>query len=250
MTIVAVRSPKGGVGRTSLTALLACALTRGGAAVTALDLDRQDALRLHCGAFEEAPLAQEGTALRLSAAAGGFSRVVRDAAAAPLLAGGPIAAQMASRLLAPWLGAPEILIVDMPAAEDASSAAVAELAGLHLHLFLPDLGSLATLSDPSADPAFSRSAFVLNQADWRRPLSESASAFLRHVVGVRFAGVIRRDEAVPEAFAALQPLPDYAPASGAWCDLTALASEIELRLPAAARWEAAQGPSGQTARRA
>ena len=49
MTIIAVRSAKGGVGRTSVTALLAAALARRGLDVAVMDLDRQDALRLMCG---------------------------------------------------------------------------------------------------------------------------------------------------------------------------------------------------------
>ena len=243
MTIVAIRSNKGGSGRTSLTALLAYALARAGREVAVLDLDRQDALRLHCGEVSDAPPPLAGRDLQLTSANGGFARVAQDAAACALLmGGGASAAQTAPRLLARWLGTPAILLVDMPAVEDAVAASVGDLAGLHLRLCLPDAGSLAQLSDPSRDTAFPRSVFVLNQADQRRPLTESARAFLRHVVGARFAGQVRRDEAVPEAVAALRPLPDYAPQSAAWRDVEALAAELQVRFAAAARFETRSTP--------
>jgi CO dehydrogenase nickel-insertion accessory protein CooC1 len=45
MRIVAVISPKGGVGKTTVTANLAAELTKSGEHVLALDLDPQNALR-------------------------------------------------------------------------------------------------------------------------------------------------------------------------------------------------------------
>jgi ATP-binding protein involved in chromosome partitioning len=252
LTVLVVRSGKGGVGRTSLTVLLACALSRRGADVTVMDLDHQDALRLHCGDVEQSQAPLEAGRLQPVATPGGFARVAQDAATCALLmGGGPRAMQTAPTLLAPWLARPEILIVDMPAVEDATAAAVASLAGLHLRPFLPDAGSLAQLSDPTGDLSFPRSLYVLNQADRRRPLSEGAGGFLRHVVGARFAGEIRRDEAVPEAFASLTPLPEYEPSSAAWRDVEVLAAELEIRLAAAARFESSLIPEApQEARRA
>lgn len=46
-TVVAVVSPKGGVGKTTVVANLATALLDGGRPVTVVDLDPQNALRLH-----------------------------------------------------------------------------------------------------------------------------------------------------------------------------------------------------------
>ncbi len=49
MPLVCVCSPKGGVGKTTMTANLAYALARAGSKVLALDFDVQNALRLHFG---------------------------------------------------------------------------------------------------------------------------------------------------------------------------------------------------------
>jgi hypothetical protein len=50
MPLICVCSPKGGVGKTTLTANLAYALARSGSKVLALDFDVQNALRLHFAA--------------------------------------------------------------------------------------------------------------------------------------------------------------------------------------------------------
>src|SRR3974390_43049 len=126
MTIIAVRSAKGGVGRTSVTALLGAAFARRGADVGVMDLDRQDALRLVCGDATSQPTGLESSQLELSPTPGGFARVSQDAATCALLmGGGPHAAHRAPGLVGRWLGAPDVLIVDMPAVEDAAAAAVA-----------------------------------------------------------------------------------------------------------------------------
>jgi cellulose biosynthesis protein BcsQ len=49
MPLLCLASPKGGVGKTTLAANLACGLAGLGARVVALDLDPQNALRLHFG---------------------------------------------------------------------------------------------------------------------------------------------------------------------------------------------------------
>jgi len=49
MPLIAIASPKGGVGKTTITAHLAAILAARGHRVTVLDLDPQNALRLHMG---------------------------------------------------------------------------------------------------------------------------------------------------------------------------------------------------------
>lgn len=63
MKVVAVISPKGGVGKTTVTANLAASLARLGPRISILDLDPQNALRLHFGmAHDDASgIAQQDT---------------------------------------------------------------------------------------------------------------------------------------------------------------------------------------------
>src|SRR5271165_3258038 len=49
MTLICFASPKGGVGKTTLAANVAAEMARAGLRVIALDLDPQNALRLHFG---------------------------------------------------------------------------------------------------------------------------------------------------------------------------------------------------------
>lgn len=64
MRTIAFMSGKGGVGKTSLTAGVACALRRHGYKVLAVDLDPQNSLRLHLGmdVSDPAGLIREGVA--------------------------------------------------------------------------------------------------------------------------------------------------------------------------------------------
>ena len=50
MTVIAVISPKGGVGKTTVSANLAVSLAAKGHPVRLVDMDPQNALRLHLGA--------------------------------------------------------------------------------------------------------------------------------------------------------------------------------------------------------
>jgi len=232
VTLIVLRSPKGGVGRTTLTALLGEGLARRGHDVTVMDLDPQDALRFHFGVVDAAQELTRARRLDCVATASGVKRVTQSPVdLAMLLGAGPRAAQLAPLLVQPWLDRPEILLVDIAAAEDACASAVIELADVEIRPLLADAASMVSLPPGFADAdQLPQSLFVLNQADHRRPLTQSALAHVRHVVGHRLLGVVRRDEAVPEALASLQALADYAPASAAWADIVGLSDALHARL--------------------
>jgi cellulose biosynthesis protein BcsQ len=75
MPLICVCSPKGGVGKTTLTANLAYALARSGSKVLALDFDVQNALRLHFGV----PLSDERGYVAKSAESSDWSQFVLTA---------------------------------------------------------------------------------------------------------------------------------------------------------------------------
>jgi cellulose biosynthesis protein BcsQ len=62
VTLILVRSPKGGVGSTFITAQLAIRLAEQGLRVTAIDCTGQDSLKLHFGLRPAQPLGMPGEA--------------------------------------------------------------------------------------------------------------------------------------------------------------------------------------------
>lgn len=224
MSIVVLQSRKGGVGRTTLVALLADALSRRGVSATMMDLDAQDSLRLHCGLAEPSPsLAANG--IEHAALTPGLSRVTNSPVDLALRFGAMRHSGVSPEaLLARWSHSPDVLIVDTAAADTLHARAFEAVPHLAVTVFIPDGPSLAEL-EPASD-----TLCLLNQVDHRRPLSASALSFLRHAAGERFLGAVRRDEAVPEAVAQLTPLRDYAPESVTLADIDIMAGELQSRL--------------------
>lgn len=229
MSILVLQSRKGGVGRTTLAALIADAFARRGASATLMDLDPQDSLRLHCGILEAGPELAAAQGLQHAVIRPGLNRVTNSPVDLALRLGAMRHAGVSAEAhFARWSHSPEVLIVDTAAAGALHVRAFENVPHLSVSVLIPDAASLAELEpEASAD-----TLFLLNQVDHRRPLSESALGLMRYTAGSRFLGCIRRDEAVPEALAHLAPLGDYAPESVTWTDVEALAGELETRLAA------------------
>jgi MinD-like ATPase involved in chromosome partitioning or flagellar assembly len=71
-----------------------------------------------------------------------------------------------------------------------------------------------------------RIGFVVNQIDMRSRLSRAAAEAAERHLGERLLGRVYRDEHVPEALARQSSVADYAPASKAAQDMTAIALKI------------------------
>jgi chromosome partitioning protein len=228
VSIIALQSRKGGVGRTTLVALLAEALSRCGLPTTMMDLDPQDSLRLHCGLLEPGPGLSAGGIEHVELRPG-LSRVSNSPADLALRLGAMRHAGVSPGAhLARWSHSRDVLIVDTASADTLHTRALENIPHLAVCVFIPDAASLAELA-PESSP---QTLYVLNQVDHRRPLSESALGLMRHAAGDRFLGLVRRDEAVPEALAHLTPLQDYAPGSVTVADIDVMAGELEIRLAA------------------
>lgn len=246
MSILALRSVKGGVGRTTLTALFAQALAARGRDVAVMDLDAQDSLRLHFGVLEPADPFADGGGIVLGPAQGGVKRVLNGPVDLALrLGAGARMAAFGQQLLGRWAHGPEILIIDTAAADDLCTRALGRIPHLDLAVALADAASLATLQSLAQTGPAPGTLYLLNQVDHRRPVSESALAFVRHLAGDNLLGHVRRDEAVSEALAHMTPLRDHAPASAAWRDVETLAESLEQRLNqlTSSRFGYTQGPS-------
>ena len=255
MKLICFASPKGGVGKTTMAANVAAGLAARGRRVVALDLDPQDALGLHFGRGLDAPsgfmvglredsppdiwreflLETESGVLLLP-----HGRLDMDAevAQAVTLAEQPA---MLDAPLRDLLGlADTVVIADMPPGPSAALAALLPLTDLLITVLLADATSLARIPSIESGQFYGRltaewferdrMGFVLNQWDNRTRLGRAAGEAAARHFGPRLFGVVYRDENVPEAVASQRLVADYAPASKAAHDLSALTERIDGRL--------------------
>jgi cellulose synthase operon protein YhjQ len=253
MSMICVASPKGGVGKTMLTANIAHGLQRAGHRVLAIDLDPQNALRLHFGV----PLEDEGgfaadllrgddwrVALRRTASGvlllphGALDHSARLALAQRLEANaGPLDAVLREAASDPG----QIVVVDTaPGASRALSVAL-PLADAIVVPLLADGGSVATLPEIESGRFFARGTMggmlaarariVVNGVDESSRLSCAvATSLLRHL-GPRLLGLVARDEAVADALAHEALLADHAPGSRAALDIAEIVRALDAPLP-------------------
>jgi len=214
MALILVHSPKGGVGSTTVAANLALMLASRGRDVIAADFSPQDSLKLHFGFRPDQ--------LLTSAARGQDAQVVGGvrlvACNRPEDHADPAAA------IRPWLGEASVVVADIAAGGTEIFGALLPEAALHLCVLIPDAASMAVLPQVAlgrpllAATSAQNSFYVLNQIDDRRRLGRDTAKFLRRLVGDRLIGSIRRDEAVNEALAMMEPLAKFAPTSAATAD--------------------------------
>jgi cellulose synthase operon protein YhjQ len=263
MPLLCLASPKGGVGKTTLAANLAWELARLGARVVALDLDPQNALRLHFGvALNDGaglmPLLRRRQAwqpaLRRTASgvwllAYGQTDMTTALADGVLLADGALVPVLRDLLADPTT----ILLVDTPPGPSAAICAVLPQTDLLVTVLLADATSVALIptveqgraygaGDAGASPL--RHGFVLNQVNLLSRLSRATSEAARKHLGDRLLGGISRDESVAEAIASQQAVAGFAPASRAAQDLARLADVVAGRTMEAQR----QAPPRQDTR--
>lgn len=249
MPLICVSSPKGGVGKTTLSAHLAAHLAQRGHRVTALDLDPQNALRLHLG-------------LGLGEEDGVFSepaRPWRDAArdtpaGVRLLPHGTLDPRRVMRLAAELLDQPEritapvkemlrdpaqVLVVDCPPGPSPGLSALVPLTDLLVIVLLADAGSAALLPQVASGRVLghgtlssrlsAKLSVVLNGVALDQPLSKAVLDGAARALGPRLIGAVARDEALAEALADKRLLLDPA-AGGAAEDLAMLADAVCQRL--------------------
>jgi cellulose synthase operon protein YhjQ len=246
MPLICFISPKGGVGKTTLTANVAANLASEGRRVVALDLDPQGSLGLHFGqnlhsvdGFGGGTEPGDPGAWRRS--------LVTTHQGVLLLPRGRSGLDRALTLSAAWAARPELLagplseiltdpatfvVADLPPGPSIELAIIAPYGDLFVTVLLSDAASAAQVPAIESGIAYGRGIapdrvrFVLNQVDNRLRLGRAVSqAAVRHL-GPRLLGLIYRDEAVAEAFAAQRPVRDYAPRSKAAQDFASVTAAI------------------------
>ncbi|SHK20267.1 cellulose synthase operon protein YhjQ [Roseomonas rosea] len=271
MSLICFASPKGGVGKTTLTANLADALQRLGHRVLAIDLDAQNALRLHFGvpltdkagfvsglmqgnSDWRGQLRQTPSGVLLLPHGAMDLRGALDLAAAldrdPDLLGNPIREMLAEPNL--------VVVADLPPGPSQALALLAPMATMVIGVLQAEAISAALVPEiesgrflgtgTMAALLAGRLRVVLNGVDLSSRLSRaSAEAVARHL-GFRMLGAMSREETVAESLACQRLLLDHAPESRAASDLKEVARLISAALPPpAAMLGAAPQPTPEAA---
>lgn len=250
MALVAVSSPKGGVGKTTLVANLGVALAGLGWQVSLVDFDVQNALRLHFDLPIDDPAGYAGHAAETDWA-------VAARPVAPGLRLVPygqveqrqrlrldgLLAEGGAKFLGPRLGAmltgPRAMVIaDTAPGPTPALAALEDLADLRIAVLLSDATSLALLPQAvAAGRFFHRPSsaerplqLILNQINVKRRLSRDIAAFVHQRAEGVLLGTVRQDEALAEAVAQQDSIFGYAPHSGAAQDIMAIARRVDQSL--------------------
>lgn len=263
MPLISFVSPKGGVGKTTLAANVAAVLASRGFEVLALDLDPQNALRLHLGV----PIHEESGFLACLEPELDWRRFVRPTRAGiSLLPHGAADPKRVLDLTRALLDRPELLaqpvrdmlakpgrivVVDAAPGPGPALTAVLPLADVIPVVLLPDGGS-ASLIPSVASGRFlgrgtiaSRSAqktvLVLNQVELGSPLSDAVTECATEAMAGRPVHAVARDPLVAEALADRRlPVETVGPGSE---DLTLLADALIRQLGIAPSSPAAERPA-------
>lgn len=248
MRLLTVISPKGGVGKTTVTANLATALAQLGANVTILDLDPQNALRLHFGMAHDDP---EGIA-GIAQIAQSWRKVMFESAyKVKFLPYGNVDEQqrlnfehiiktepdwLFRQLSGLALADDSIVMIDTPPGPSLYLQRVLELVHLALVVLKPDAASYSTI--PAMENLvqfycahrqdFLGYSYLLNQMDATKQLSRDVYSMLKNNLEQHFVPVtIHRDEAVSEALACQMPVAFYSQHCSATHDVRQVAEWLD-----------------------
>jgi cellulose synthase operon protein YhjQ len=266
VSLICFASPKGGVGKTTLTANVAGAVQRLGYQVLAVDLDSQNALRLHFGV----PLTDSsGFVAGLLQRGGNWRQHLRRTSSGVLLLPhgaldlrGALDLAVALDRDPELLGAPLremlaepnlVVMADLPPGPSQALAQLAPMATMVIGVLQAEAISAALVPDiesgrflgtgTMAALLAGRLRVVLNGVDLASRLSRaSAEAVARHL-GFRMLGAMSREEVVAESLACQRLLLDHAPESRAAADLREVARLIASALPPPATMELPDAPA-------
>lgn len=242
MPVLVVRSPKGGVGKTTLTASLAIGLCALGWNVIAVDFDVQNSLRLH---LQTDPRDTRGWATGLFQPQGWRGATLMNPQGVAVLPFGAVENTSAANLdniaaaaeasLMPDLAAigrdrDTLVIMDTSPGPSRLTAAACGIAELEVAILLADPASYAAGAALTAKAReerrtgrFSAMVYVINQLDVSRSLSRDVHAALSSQLGPRLIGSVHQDAAIAEALANQQSILLYDRNSRAARDILGIA---------------------------
>jgi cellulose synthase operon protein YhjQ len=249
MPLVCICSPKGGVGKTTVTANLAYALARSGSRVVVVDFDMQNALRLHFGV----PISDNRGFCAQSDTLSDWSQFLLKAG--PNLFVLPYGEvtneeqgrfddnlltdpQFIQRGLSAVLKTPNMIVIaDMPPGRNAALQAMQTAADMRIVVLLADTASLSLLPNIEQHKFMNAPAnaaageyYIVNQSDMRRALSRDVTNFFEQRLQSKLLGTIHRDECVPEANASQRAIMDISPVSAAAFDIEQINKKVAMIL--------------------
>lgn len=248
MTLICVASPKGGVGKTMVTAHLAEELRRAGIPrVVAVDLDPQNALRLHFGIpiSHRAGFAPEIASRRLwrDTAVRGVNDVIiypfgtlsleRQMAFERVVVTNPgvLANDLVSLAQAP----DTVVIVDTAPGYSVALSALIDHADMVVTVMTAEASCVSLIAEIHSGSCYAREAqtslpflhqVVVNRFDPMNRISAMTMPQIIRRLGSMHLGTIFRDEHVGEAFASQKLIHHYAPFSRAALDLEAIGDRL------------------------
>lgn len=246
MSVVCFCSPKGGVGKTSLSINVAGVLARSGLRVLVVDLDVQNSMRLHAGiqlADDRgwAPCLVHGRSIREGVLTAGTNLLVLPfgqvnaaelhAVSDHLFRNG----DWLAHTLAPFIERGFVVVIDTPPGPSVFLEQTRSISTLDVVILQADATSVSLLSAVET-PSFLgvRSAdgrrqvrYVFNLVDMRRKLTREVIALLRRRLGQSMMGIVNYDDSFGDAVAHQQLLVDRAPVSKAAADVRGVAAAIQ-----------------------
>jgi cellulose synthase operon protein YhjQ len=210
--VIAIVSPKGGVGKTTIAAALAATLKPEGQTI-AIDLDPQNSLQYHLGMSPDTAVKAEE-----SQAEAGWDKLLRDGEhGIRALPYGVIAEEgaralekhiaqdkqwLARQLASMNLRADDVVIIDTPAGQTPYLQQVLDVADQVVVVVMPDAGSFIALNhiDQMLEGR-SDCSYIVNQFDASRTFCQDMREVLARRFGTRLIGVVSLEHAISEGLA-------------------------------------------------
>lgn len=259
ITVIAVVSAKGGVGKSTMAANLAAALHKHGRSVLAIDFDPQNALHYHF----EAVAGQERDTLNLGVArpnADWRSIGMPSTSGVFVLPYGAVDEQqrrtfestldnqpqwLAQQLSDLQLAEGAIVVIDTPPGPSVYLQQALAVANVALVVSLSDAASFNALplieglikTHTAGRPDFRGAAYLINQLDSSRQLSKDITQIMQGQLGEQVVGVVHRDQSICEALAYNRNVMDYDPNGRGCLDIQRCAKVLLSRLAVNAQAE-------------
>jgi cellulose synthase operon protein YhjQ len=259
MPVLCFCSPKGGVGKTSLSANIAGVLARSGMRVLVVDMDVQNSVRLHFGVQlgDErglAPCLIDRRSIRDGVLPAGTNLLVLPFGHVSTSEFNAVSAYLArtpnwlKETIAPFVERGFVVIIDTPPGpsiflEQTRAVSTHDIAILQADAtsvsLLPTIEAQNFLGRPP-EGSERRVRYIFNLVDLRRRLTRDVVALLRIRLGANMMGIVNYDDSFGEAVAHQQLVIDRAPMSKASHDIRHLAAGMrELLGPVMAAESAA-----------